>query len=104
MPGASITRHIRAVASRFVAANQGNTGIFDLLRVLTLWGWLSTLLLIAGIAFIAREERRATSNGVTLKDSLASSFWLKPRSAQYAATALARTQLGTGPALQGATR
>src|SRR3979409_1904133 len=27
MPGASITRHIRAVASRFVAANQGNIAV-----------------------------------------------------------------------------
>jgi hypothetical protein len=98
------TEHCTQNYASVVAAGQGSHAIFNLLRVLTLWGWLSSLLLIAGIAFIAREERRATNNGLALKDTVASSFWLKPPSARYAASALARTQLSPAAAAPGASR
>ena len=99
----ALTEHCTQNYATVVAAGHGDHAIFNLLRVLTLWGWLSSLLLIAGVAFIAREERRATNNGVPLKDTVAAAFWLRPRAAQYAATALARTQL-TAAAAQGASR
>jgi hypothetical protein len=99
-----LAEHCTQNYASLVAAGQGNEAIFNLLRVLTLWGWLSTLLLIAGIAWVARAERRATSNGLPLKDTVTSSFWLRPASARRAATALARTQLGAGSTLQGAFR
>jgi RsiW-degrading membrane proteinase PrsW (M82 family) len=90
----SFVEHATQNYATIVAAHQGNAGIFDLLRVLTLCGWLSTVLLIAGIVLVGREERRATSQGVALKDSVLASFWLKPVAAGRAATALARLQLG----------
>ncbi len=99
----ALAEHCTENYAAVVVAGQGSHAIFNLLRVLTLWGWLSSLLLIVGITFIAREERRATNNGVALKDTVASSFWLRPRSAQYAATALARTQLSPAAA-QGVSR
>ena len=87
----------------FVAIGKGNTALFDAMRVVTLWGWLSTLLLVGGIVLVARTERRATGGGRPLAQRLVSGFWLRPASAQYAAAALARAQLGYVPA-QGVAR
>jgi RsiW-degrading membrane proteinase PrsW (M82 family) len=78
----------------FVAIGKGNTALFDAMRVVTLWGWLSTVLLVGGIVLVARTERRATGGGRPLAQRLVSGFWLRPASAQYAAAALARAQLG----------
>jgi hypothetical protein len=100
----ALTEHCTQNYATVIAAGQGNSAIFNLLRVLTLWGWLSSLLLIAGVAWVAREERRVTSNGLSLKDTVPSSFWLRPTNAQRAAVALARTQLAPVPAIQGASR
>jgi RsiW-degrading membrane proteinase PrsW (M82 family) len=100
----ALAEHCTQNYAPLVATHQGSTVLFDLLRVVTLWGWLSSLLLVAGIALVARDERRATSNGLALRDTVASSFWLTPASARYAATALARTQLGADLAPTGGTR
>lgn len=91
----ALLEHCTQNYAGLVASHRGSEGLFDLLRVMTLWGWLSTLLLITGIAVLAREERRATGEGARLTDSLASSFWLKPLAAQRAASALAQLQVGT---------
>jgi RsiW-degrading membrane proteinase PrsW (M82 family) len=99
-----LIEHCAQNYAALVAADQGNTALFNLMRVLTLWGWLSTLLLIGGIVLVARQERRATTNGRALKDRLVSAFWLKPASAQFAAAALARTQLGGAATMQGVAR
>jgi RsiW-degrading membrane proteinase PrsW (M82 family) len=99
-----LVEHITQNYAGLVATGQGDSSIFDLLRVLTLWGWLSSLLLIGGVAWLARIERRATGDGRPLKDTVQSSFWLRPVQAGRASAALAAAQLGGAPVLQGASR
>ena len=54
----TVTEHATQNYSSVILAGEGNSAIFNLLRVLTLWGWLSSLLLIGGIAWFARWKGR----------------------------------------------
>jgi RsiW-degrading membrane proteinase PrsW (M82 family) len=65
-------------------------------RVLTLNGWSSTILLIAGLAYVVRREQRAavTRGDAPLKVRLAESLWLPPALAAERGAALALLQSG----------
>lgn len=87
-----------------IAAGGGNETAFNLVRVLTLWGWLSSLLLMAGLVWFARLERKlvAGDQRVPLQQTVASSLRLRPAAAARAATALATAQLRAPHTQEGA--